>query len=99
MAGVQHRIGLLDDVVSRLKTRYPDIIIEVRGAGFLRGMRLHDDIVAGEVTAALREQQFLIVPAADNVIRLLPPLTITEGEIAQAEAHLIACFDSFSVSG
>jgi acetylornithine/N-succinyldiaminopimelate aminotransferase len=98
MAGVQHRISLLDDVVSRLHSRFSDIILEVRGAGFLRGMKLHDDILAGDVTAALRERYLLVVPAADNVVRLLPPLTITEGEIAQVEAHFIACFDSLSAS-
>ena len=98
MAGVQHRISLLDDVVSRLHSRFSDIISEVRGAGFLRGMKLHDNILAGDVTAALRERHLLVVPAADNVVRLLPPLTITEDEIAQVEAYFIACFDSLSAS-
>jgi acetylornithine/N-succinyldiaminopimelate aminotransferase len=98
MAGVQHRISLLDDVVSRLHSRFFDIILEVRGAGFLRGMKLHDNILAGDVTAALRERHLLVVPAADNVVRLLPPLTITEDEIAQVEAHFKACFDRLSAS-
>ena len=77
---------------------FSDIILEVRGAGFLRGMKLHDNILAGDITAALRERHLLVVPAADNVVRLLPPLTITEDEIAQVEAHFIACFDSLSAS-
>jgi acetylornithine aminotransferase len=36
------------------------------------------------MTAALRQKQLLVVPAGENVLRLLPPLTITEDEIEQA---------------
>ena len=94
--GVQHKIGLLDTVMMRLHRQFQGMILEVRGAGFLRGLRLHDDVPAGEVTAALRARHLLVVPAADNVLRLLPPLTITEDEIHQAEGHLVAHFEDLS---
>ena len=93
---VQHKIGLLDAVMMRLHSQFQEMILEVRGAGFLRGLRLHDDVPAGEVTAALRARHLLVVPAADNVLRLLPPLTITEDEIHQAEGHLVAHFEDLS---
>ena len=72
------------------------MILEVRGVGFLRGLRLNDDVPASEVTAQLRARHLLVVPAADNVLRLLPPLTITEDEIHQAEAHLVAHFEDLA---
>jgi acetylornithine/N-succinyldiaminopimelate aminotransferase len=43
---------------------------------------------AAAVVAAGIEQQVLTVPAADNVVRILPPLTITDAEIGEAAARL-----------
>jgi acetylornithine/N-succinyldiaminopimelate aminotransferase len=40
------------------------------------------------VVKAGYEQHLLVVPAADNVIRILPPLTITDDEIREAVARL-----------
>ena len=43
-----------------------------------------------EVVAQGYAQHMLTVPAADNVVRLLPPLTITDDEIAEALGRLDA---------
>ena len=37
-----------------------------------------------KISLALREQNLLVAPAGENVVRLLPPLTVTDGEIADA---------------
>ena len=60
--------------------------------------RLGDDIAVGEVTRALRDRYLLCVPAADNVLRLLPPLTISEHEQAIAHSALEHCFSEFVVA-
>ena len=47
----------------------------------MRGVRFAPDIVLADVNAALREAHILAVPAADNVLRILPPLTISPADI------------------
>ena len=58
----------------------------------LRGLQLAPELAAGDVNLALREAGLLAVPAADNVLRLLPPLTISEDEVAQAITILQSVF-------
>ncbi len=52
-----------------------------RGNGFLQGLVFNDDIPAMDVVAALRAQHVLTVPASENTVRLLPPLTLSRDEI------------------
>ncbi len=81
------RIGLLlKQRLAEIKDRYPALIAEVRGEGLLVGLRAL--IPVGELVDALRAEKMLTVAAGDNVMRLLPPLIITEQEIAEAIARL-----------
>jgi len=61
-----------------LKDRFPGVIEEIRGEGLLLGMKAR--IPAGELVGAMRSEHMLAVPAGDNVVRLIPPLTITAEE-------------------
>lgn len=61
-------------------------VLEVRGAGLLLGVEL--DRQAAPVVAAAREAGLLVLSAGENVLRLTPPLTIGEPEIAAALAAL-----------
>ena len=92
---VRRRAAVLATKLDKLACDYPDKIIERRGAGFLRGLKLADDIAVGDMTAALREKQMLVVPAAENVLRLLPPLNITDAEIEHAYMILDSVFSEF----
>ncbi|WP_191060498.1 aspartate aminotransferase family protein [Geminicoccus harenae] len=84
--------GFLDGVVElgerlaagleALKSRHPAIVLEIRGQGLIRGLKLAGDNAA--FVAKGREHGLLTVAAADNVVRLLPPMTITPDEIDQA---------------
>jgi acetylornithine/N-succinyldiaminopimelate aminotransferase len=98
LAAVRERIDSLGDYLTQLKHNWPDKIIELRGAGLLRGLRLAEGIAVGEVTTALRDRHLLCVPAADNVLRLLPPLTINEDELAIAYATLDCCFSELAAA-
>lgn len=61
---------------------HPDVFELIRGEGLLLGIKVK--LPPAEVVAALMEEKLLSVPAGDQVVRLLPPLTITEAELAQA---------------
>ncbi|MEJ2015717.1 MAG: aspartate aminotransferase family protein [Limibacillus sp.] len=65
-----------------LVDRHPKVLAEVRGAGLMLGLKCH--VPNTDLIAALRERHMLTVGAAENVIRLLPPLIINEGHIDEA---------------
>lgn len=91
LADVQRRAALLDKGLHELQNAYPQTITELRGRGFLRGIKLADDCNVATIMAGLRAQHVLAVPAAENTLRLLPPLIISEEEIdivLSALAHI-----------
>ena len=65
--------------LNKLKEKYPKIIKEVRGKGLLVGLCLHKDQT--NFIKKLLENNLLSVRAAENVVRLLPPLNVTKAEI------------------
>ena len=62
-----------------IKTKYPKVIKEVRGVGLLIGLQLYDDQT--KFIMKLMENKLLTIRAAENVIRLLPPLNVNKSEI------------------
>jgi len=82
-----NRIGILfKQRLAEIKDRYPSLIAEVRGEGLLVGLRML--VPAGELVDATRAENMLTVGAGDNVVRLLPPLIISEQELAEGVARL-----------
>lgn len=71
-----------------LKERYPSIIEDVRGEGLMFGVKTH--IPNGDFATAARDEKLLTVLAGDNVVRLLPPLTINQTHIDEAATKLEA---------
>jgi acetylornithine/N-succinyldiaminopimelate aminotransferase len=86
MDNVRRLSGLLKQKLASLVDRYPTIVSEVRGDGLLIGIKAV--VPAGDVVAALRNEKLLTVGAGDNVVRLLPPLIVTEAEIDDAMGRL-----------
>ena len=65
--------------LNKLKNKYPKIIKEVRGKGLLLGLCLHNNQVT--FIDKLLKSNLLTIRAAENVVRLLPPLNVTKQEI------------------
>ena len=74
--------GKLDDLV----TNYPNIFNSWRGMGLMLGLKCV--VPNGEMMTRLRESRLLTVVAADNVSRLLPPLTIEHRHVDEAVSIL-----------
>ncbi len=68
--------------LNKLKIKYPKIIKEIRGKGLLIGLCLQKDQTS--FIHELMKNKLLTVRAAENVVRLLPPLNVTKKEINQA---------------
>ena len=62
-----------------IKDKYPNIIKQIRGKGLLIGIRLHKDQTL--FIKKLMENKLLTIKAAENVIRILPPLNVKKSEI------------------
>ena len=90
--GFIERVGLmglrLKQGLAGLQERHGAIIAGIRGEGLMQGIALH--VPVNDFAAAARAEGILVIPAAENVARLLPPLIIGEAEIAEA----IARFDA-----
>ena len=68
--------------LAEFKDRFPGVIAEVRGEGLLLGLRCV--IPNGQLVDALRDERLLTVAAGDNVVRLVPPLIVSESEVSDA---------------
>lgn len=75
-----------------MQSRYPHIIEEVRGVGLILGIKIKDQHKNTDVVELFREHKFLTVAAAENVIRILPPLTLEQQHIDEAKAIMEECF-------
>ena len=102
LADVQRRAALLDKGLHELHDAFPQAIMELRGRGFLRGIKFADGCNVATIMAGLREQHVLAVPAAENTLRLLPPLIISEDEIGiviGALAHILESNKAIEAKG
>jgi len=68
--------------LSDLAVAHPDVIEEIRGSGLMIGIKCKVD--SADLRAKLHDAQMLSVGAADNVIRLLPPLIIEDSHVDEA---------------
>ncbi|MFL6823435.1 MAG: aspartate aminotransferase family protein [Xanthobacteraceae bacterium] len=81
------RVSLvLKQKLAEIKDRYPTIIAELRGEGLLVGLRAV--VPSAELVDELRAEKMITVAAGDNVVRLLPPLIVSEEEVAEAVRRL-----------
>ncbi len=86
LENVQDVALLLRQGLAELTDTYPDIIEEIRGQGLMIGIKCKTPNM--ELLGAMRDEKFLAVPAGDNVIRLLPPLTLTKDEARDGLARI-----------
>ncbi|KQU93028.1 acetylornithine aminotransferase [Devosia sp. Root413D1] len=79
--------------LQQLAQRFPSQVLELRGKGLLAGIRIASPV--RDVAARLRdEHHMLAMTANENVLRLLPPLVVTEADIEEAVGKLAAVFEA-----
>ncbi|MEM8877251.1 MAG: aspartate aminotransferase family protein [Pseudomonadota bacterium] len=82
----------LKQALARLADDHPEHIETIRGVGLMQGIKCRDSVNSRDFVARLRSNHLLAVAAGENVIRLLPPLIITDNEINEAVARLDRSF-------
>ena len=83
LGNVQERSVQLIAHLEKIKSKYPNVIEEIRGMGLIVGVKIFDDFSssAQDVTLDLIDHGLLVVPAGPKVVRFVPPLIISEAEI------------------
>ena len=85
---VQRKGLLLKQRLASLNDRHPDIVAEIRGEGLMMGIKTR--VANTEFVKAALAQKIILIGAGDNVVRLLPPLIVSDEEISQAMERLEA---------
>ncbi|MEZ5909362.1 MAG: aspartate aminotransferase family protein [Hyphomicrobiaceae bacterium] len=80
----------IKQMLGQLHDEHPKVVEEVRSSGLLTGLKVKPP--AGDVVKALIDEKLLTVPAGDNVVRFLPPLIVSESELAEAMTRASRAF-------
>ena len=83
----------LEAELHKLKNQYPSIIKEVRGRGLMLALVMSTP--PSELIAQFRQNGMLVVGAAENVVRFLPPLTVSKEELSEAMEKTSISLKSF----
>ena len=87
---VSRRSLNLKQKLAQLKDSFPAIIEDIRGQGLMMGIKC--TVPNTEFQAIALDHRLLTIAAGDNVVRLLPPLVVTDSDIAEAVSKLeMAC--------
>ena len=82
LSNVKKNSKYFHNKLKNLKEKFPKIIKDVRGRGFLIGLQLFKDQT--NFIKQLTDNKLLTIRAAENVVRILPPLNVKKSEIDQA---------------
>lgn len=83
---VRRKSSLLRQKLEGLIAAHPDVFTDVRGTGLMLGLKCKAANM--DVVKAGYDALVITVPAADNVVRLLPPLNLSDADIDEAIARL-----------
>ena len=82
LKNVKKNSNYFHNELNKLKNKFPKIIKEIRGRGFLIGLQLYQD--QSKFIKKLMDNKLLTIKAAENTVRILPPLNVKKNEIDQA---------------
>ncbi len=86
MEGVQRKGNKLRTELEKIVREFPQVFEDARGMGLLLGMKCV--LPVGEVQAACVAEGLMAITAGDNVLRLAPPLVVTDSDLDEAVAML-----------
>ena len=86
LAHVNKIANYLNQQLGALVAGHPALFEDVRGQGLMLGLKMKSP--SGDFIAQARENGLIVLPAGDNVVRLLPPLNLTEDEARDGIALL-----------
>jgi acetylornithine/N-succinyldiaminopimelate aminotransferase len=86
--GVRQKALRFKQLLAGLKDEHGDVVEEIRGEGLLMGVKINAKLPAGDVVKACMAEHLLTVGAGDNVVRMIPPLTTADEDLAEGVSRL-----------
>jgi acetylornithine/N-succinyldiaminopimelate aminotransferase len=83
LSNIRQKSELLIEKLNLLQKEFPKIIDEIRGIGLMLGLRINEKYSNLEIVKKAANYGLLLIPAGENVVRILPPLIIEENHIAK----------------
>lgn len=94
LAHVREVGDYLGEALADLQAARPNVVLEVRGRGLMRGVVINGS--ASAVREAAHNEGLLIATAGDDVLRLVPPLILTRAQVDEAVEKLTRALDAAS---
>ena len=88
LANVRSRGKQLRAGLRAIAKKYPNLCTGVRGWGLINGLVLAEGTAALDIVKAALAEGLLVIPAGAKVVRMVPPLIVSEAEVDQALALL-----------
>jgi len=85
---LQERIELFEKRLEEMVNRYPDIFKDITGVGLMRGLVVDSSIDISKIIKSGHKNGLLLLKSGRNILRFLPPLTISEREIREGFTRL-----------
>ncbi|MDX5361773.1 MAG: aspartate aminotransferase family protein [Alphaproteobacteria bacterium] len=96
---VNDTANFMTQQLQALRDAHPGLVAEIRGRGLMRGVRLTDAVVNGDVVGKLLDAGVMTVGAGHNVVRLLPPLIVEKEHVREALGRLDAVLTELAGAG
>ncbi len=87
---------LLKQALASLADRHPDVIAGIRGEGLMQGLQLRVPNV--DFAAAARAEKLIVIPASEQVVRIVPPLIVSDDELLEGVRRLEAACGHFQAA-
>ena len=94
LGDVRRKGGALRQALGSVADSHPGIVEQVRGEGLMLGIQCR--VPAGPLVALCQAEHLLVVPAAEETLRILPPLNVSDDEIRTACGALDRAFGAFA---
>lgn len=85
---VEAKAGRARQCLAEIEDDYSDLVEEVRASGLLIGLKLRAELQPAELVGKSLNENLLTIGAGDNVVRLIPPLTVSQDEISEGFTRL-----------
>ena len=93
---VKQTAPYLEQKLEEIAAAYPGVFAGRRGKGFLQGLLVNADCKVGDIILAAHKEGLLTISAEGNVLRLAPPLIITEAQIDEMKEKLCRAIDGLT---
>lgn len=85
---LQRQIELFETHLEAIKSKFGEIVLDISGIGFMRGLKIKNDEILTQIIKKAHENGLLVLKSGNATLRFLPPLLINDDEIKEGFRRL-----------